>query len=331
MPATQFHAEATPAITPAETHPAVSVMIATYNRADTLVETLRHLEAQTWQRFEVFVVVDGSTDGTVEKLESYQKTSPFPLRFLVQPNGGLSRTRNTGVAHLRSPICLLIGDDIFPSSDFVRLHWEFHHAHPQLEAVAIGQTVWAEHGQTVTPFMRWLDAGQMQFSFPDLRAGVPPDWRHFYSSNLSLKTEYLRQNPSSEEFVSYGLEDIELGYRLFKRRNLSMTFLPDALAYHLHPNTFLKTCTRAVAIGAGSFTFGRLWPEHSSNPPKNPVKRILLNFFLKPKVLRLIRLCTDLITKMWCPNPLLRPVINLHSLLGYRETAAASMKAGSQT
>ncbi len=321
MSAPQAHfGEAAPANSP----PAISVMIASYNRLDALRQCLQHLENQTCPDFEVFVVVDGSTDGTAEYLQTYAQFAPYPLRFLVQPNGGLSRTRNTGVPHLRAPVCLLIGNDIFASPNFVQQHLDFHRAHPQLEAVAIGYTRWEENGQTVTPFMRWLDSGQMQFAYHDLFAGVTPDWRHFYSSNLSLKSEYLRQNPSQEAFVSYGFEDIELGYRLSRTTPLSMTFLPEAVADHLHPNTFSGACKRAISIGAGSYTFGQLWPEHRTLPPANSLKRLLLRLLLTAPMLNLLRRATGLLTRMWCPNPLLRPVILLHSVLGYRRTEAAA-------
>ena len=304
--------------------PPIGILISTYNRGDVLMECLRHLELQTWKNFEVVVVVDGSTDDTLERLQARRRTVPFPLHLVQQPNAGAARARNAGLLHLRAPVCLLLGDDIFATPGLVRLHLEFHHTHPDLAAAAVGYTRWAKHGQTVTNFMRWMDSSGMQFAYRDLLAGDAPDWRHFYTSNLSLKTEYLRQNPSHEGFVSYGFEDIELGYRLSQRAGLSLSFLPEAVTDHLHPNTFLGVCKRALSVGAGSYTFGQLWPEHRTFPPANPVKRLLLSILLTPHILKLLVWFTDLLTRVWCPNPLLRPVILLHSVLGYRRTEASA-------
>src|ERR1700730_1208152 len=135
----------TPLLSDAPPRP-IGLIIPTYNRVAVLLECLRHLEKQSWQNFEVVIVDDGSTDSTRQQLEQYQRTAPFPLRYLYQPNSGPARARNHAIAYLNSTVCILIGDDIFPTRDFVRIHLDFHRAHPQLEAAALGLTRWSERG-----------------------------------------------------------------------------------------------------------------------------------------------------------------------------------------
>ncbi|WP_225035559.1 glycosyltransferase family 2 protein [Winogradskyella sp. SM1960] len=53
--------------------PLVSIIIPTFNRAHLLGETLDSVMAQTYTNWECIVVDDGSTDGTVELMESYCK------------------------------------------------------------------------------------------------------------------------------------------------------------------------------------------------------------------------------------------------------------------
>ncbi len=297
----------------------VGVMIATYNRAENLMRCLKHLETQTCKDFEVLVLVDGSTDETVERLKRYQTTTPFPVRFVYQPNGGLARARNQALAHIQSPVCLMIGDDIFATPELVAKHLAFHCGHPEQEAAAVGFTRWSETGQTVTPFMRWLDTGGAQFAFAELLAGVTPGWRHFYSCNLSLKTAYLQAHPSYEGFAQYGFEDIELGYRLAMHHDLKLSFLRDAVADHLHPATFRGTCRRALQVGASLYTFGQLWPEHRSLPPGGRLKRLLLPLLQQGQMLSAITWLTDVLTRFWCPNPLLSPTLLLYQRKGYTE------------
>ena len=308
--------------------PSIGVIIPTYNRANDLMECLRHLEAQTWRDFEVFIVDDGSTDNTQEQIEIFQRSAPFPLRYMRQSNSGPATARNRAIAKISSSISILIGDDIFPTPDFVRIHLEFHRAHPQFEAAAVGFTRWSERGQTVTSFMRWLDRDGIQFAYGDLLNGVPPSWKHFYTSNLSFKTAYLRQNPFHEGFRKAAVEDIELGYRLAQRHRLSMFFLPDAVADHLHPTTFDRACRRAIDIGASSYLFDELWPERRPVPTRNYLKRLLIPALTESRViLPAIRKTTQMVNRLWCPNPLLSFVLALHQKLGYkRETAKASRK-----
>lgn len=308
---------------PPETPPyPIGVIIPTYNRIDDLLVCLRHLETQTWKNFEVLIVDDGSTDNTRQEIERYRSTSTFPLRYLHQTNSGPATARNLAVAHLNSEICILIGDDIFPTPEFVATHLRFHQNHPQLTAVAVGLTRWSQQGQIVTPFMRWLDSDGVQFAYGELLQGTAPSWKHFYTSNLSLKSAYLRENKFHEGFRKAAMEDIELGYRLAAKHDLRMFFLPDAVAHHLHPTTFARACRRMIDVGDAAYLFGELWPEHRRSEPQNLIKRSLLHVFTEPHVvLPSLRKTTELLNRLWCPNPLLGQTLLFHERLGYRRRA----------
>ena len=75
--------------------PAISVVIATFNRANYLPATIDSVLNQSFKDFELIVVDDGSTDNTQEVLEPYGSR----LKYLYQPNGGASAARNLGVRH----------------------------------------------------------------------------------------------------------------------------------------------------------------------------------------------------------------------------------------
>ena len=74
------------------------MVVPTFNRVDSLRRTLDGLTRQTLtpDRFDVVVVSDGSTDGTLEFLTNYANGAPFELQPLEQPNAGPSRARNRG-------------------------------------------------------------------------------------------------------------------------------------------------------------------------------------------------------------------------------------------
>ena len=73
--------------------PAVSVVIATYNRANYLAETIDSVLSQSFQKFELIVVDDGSTDETRRVVAPYGSR----VRYLYQENRGPSAARNLGV------------------------------------------------------------------------------------------------------------------------------------------------------------------------------------------------------------------------------------------
>ena len=313
---------------PGTVKPAIGVVLPTYNRPQVLMECLRHLDRQTLRDFEVIVVDDGSTDDTREQIEIFRRQASFPLIYLHQENAGAAAARNFGISRLSAPICVLIGDDIFPSPGFLEAHLDFHLANPEPNMAAIGYSPWHREGQVITPLMRWLENEGVQFAFRPLLEGEVPHWRHFYSSNLSVKASLLGHQPFSLGFRGYGVEDIELGYRLTQQHGLKMAFLPDAVAYHLHPATFAGTWKRARAVGASMYQFSRIWPEQQPATPAG-WKGAISSLASEPRfVLPLLTFAAGLLTSLWCPNPLLSRVIQLHLANGYREAERSGTANG---
>lgn len=50
--------------------PLISVVVPAYNTEATLMDTIDSVRHQTWQDFELIVIDDGSTDGTLQCLKS---------------------------------------------------------------------------------------------------------------------------------------------------------------------------------------------------------------------------------------------------------------------
>lgn len=77
--------------------PFVSVVIPAYNAARFIQRTLDSVLNQTHRDLEIIVVDDGSSDDTAERVEQAARQDAR-LRLVRQPNGGVSRARNTGIA-----------------------------------------------------------------------------------------------------------------------------------------------------------------------------------------------------------------------------------------
>lgn len=86
----------------------VSVIIAVYNCADYIVDSVESALNQTYRDFEVIVVDGGSTDGTVEKLEPYLDK----IAFMTQTGKGVANARNEAIKASKGRyIAILDADD----------------------------------------------------------------------------------------------------------------------------------------------------------------------------------------------------------------------------
>lgn len=94
---------------PAKTGTA-SVIIPTYNHAAYLGDAVMSVLRQTYDRIEIIVVDDGSTDGTAEVVAGFGDR----VRYIWQENQGLSAARNAGIRAARGEyIALLDADDMY--------------------------------------------------------------------------------------------------------------------------------------------------------------------------------------------------------------------------
>lgn len=100
-----------------------SIIVCTYNRAESLRDTLRALQAlnaapdRTW---EVIIVDNNSKDHTRAVIEEVQHTWPL-LRYAFEDAQGLSHARNHGIACARGEVILFTDDDVLPEPDWLEV------------------------------------------------------------------------------------------------------------------------------------------------------------------------------------------------------------------
>jgi glycosyltransferase involved in cell wall biosynthesis len=89
----------------------VSVVVTTFNHGPLVVESVRSVLAQTRSPDEIIVIDDGSTDGTQDRLGA---SFGAAIRYIWQPNSGIARSRNRGMAEASCElIALMDGDDLW--------------------------------------------------------------------------------------------------------------------------------------------------------------------------------------------------------------------------
>jgi glycosyltransferase involved in cell wall biosynthesis len=101
-------------------HRHISVVIATYNRAPLLRETLASLQRQRYSEGdEVLVVDNASTDDTADVVARLAPSFPAPLVLLREPSPGKTPALITGLAAARGDVVALTDDDVLVAEDWI--------------------------------------------------------------------------------------------------------------------------------------------------------------------------------------------------------------------
>jgi len=106
-----------PAATRDDVTPLVSVVTIFFNAARFLEEAIRSVFAQSYARWELILVDDGSSDGSSGIARRWAAGHPGRVRYVEHPdhvNRGMSASRNAGVAHAHGEyIAFLDADDVY--------------------------------------------------------------------------------------------------------------------------------------------------------------------------------------------------------------------------
>lgn len=88
----------------------VSIIVPTYNRANSLPFIVKVLLSQSYKNLELIIVNDGSTDNTIGILEKLAQDDSR-IKPINKPNGGVSSARNLGIDKASGKFIVFVDDD----------------------------------------------------------------------------------------------------------------------------------------------------------------------------------------------------------------------------
>jgi hypothetical protein len=166
----------------------ISVVIPLYNKEKTVERALRSVLGQTFQVFEIIIVDDGSTDGSVTEVKKF--TDPR-IRLVHQANAGVSAARNRGIQEAQGElIAFLDADDewlpeYLTTIDIMRLRY------PSSDVLATDYYFQRPDGSRRLPVLRGLKASSSEITLDDYFAVASQSDPPLCSSAVAVRKQAL--------------------------------------------------------------------------------------------------------------------------------------------
>jgi glycosyltransferase involved in cell wall biosynthesis len=216
----------------------ITVVVCTFNRARRLARALESIAAQTLPEsigWEILVVDNNSSDDTPQVVEDFQRRYPERIRYLFEPNPGLSRARNAGARDARGDVVAFTDDDVTVDPQWL-----------QNLTARLHDGEWAGAGGRIVPEWtspppRWLRLDSQYAMAPfvafDLGAEPVPLTDAPYGANMAFRREVFEKYGGFRTDLGRrpgGIisgEDAEFGRRLLDAGQ-RLRYEPSALVNH---------------------------------------------------------------------------------------------------
>ena len=215
--------------------PHISVILVTWNSTVHLPHCLDCLSAQTLKDFEVVLVDNGSTDGSLGDLKS--RWSELTLRIeRLDENKGFAAANNIGAHLARGQWLALLNSDAFPDPGWLENLIQATEHYPDFSFFA--------SRQLQANMQQFLDGAGDAYhisglawrrfaGWPSARFGLEPKevFSPCAAAALYSRQAFLQVGGFDEDFFSYH-EDLDLGFRL-RLQGFRCLYVPDAVVAHI--------------------------------------------------------------------------------------------------
>jgi glycosyltransferase involved in cell wall biosynthesis len=195
----------------------ITVAINAYNGMPYLIEAVESILNQTMQDFILFIVNDGSTDGTAEYLK---KLTDPRIRVLDQENSGTAASSNRAISECKTEFIVRMDADDISLPTRLECLLKFMDANPAA-GMAGSQAVWfSEHGTG--------NSLKLPTRHDDIWSALMGGYHAMVHATLIMRTEVIRRAGGYWQFRHYD-DDTDMMLRMGETAKLANI---DKVLYH---------------------------------------------------------------------------------------------------
>ncbi|MEW6442459.1 MAG: glycosyltransferase [bacterium] len=204
-------------------YPKVSVVVCAFNAERTMDACLVSLQGLNYPNYEVVVVNDGSTDGTLEIARRYRD-----VRIIDQENQGLSVARNAGITAARGEIVAFTDSDCTADPD-----WLTYIVAKMLSShlSAVGGPNLCPREETLVPACVAVSPGGPTYVLLNDEVA-----EHIAGCNMAFRRSALLEINGFDALFRAAADDVDLCWRL-QNAGYTIGFCPAAVVWHFRRNT----------------------------------------------------------------------------------------------
>jgi cellulose synthase/poly-beta-1,6-N-acetylglucosamine synthase-like glycosyltransferase len=240
----------------ASSEPSVSVIVPVRDGASTIGDCIDAILAADYpaDRREIVIVDNASTDATAARIQSR------PVRYLHEPNPGVSNARNRGIAESTGEILAFVDADCLVEPQWLT---ELVRPFEDPEVGAVGGNL--EHAPATTPTERQV-------------ARMLGDWQQFafnstpaypITANAAYRREVIERIGPFDPHMTRA-QDVELGLRFQERSGRRLAYAERATARHRNRTTQLGFFRQQLGWAYGAGLVGAKFEAMGGHPVKPP-------------------------------------------------------------
>lgn len=218
---------------------------------------------------EILLIFDGKISQEL-KLPKNPQLKIFETGKKVFASGA----RNLGIKKSTGDVLIFIGDDTIPQENWLQKIVDFHQKFTDKKLGLLGKVSWTEDLKK-DKFHQFLEKGP-QFNFLQIEKNGA-NWKHFYTSNVSVKRKLIGNKKFSNQFSGWGFEDIEFGYQL-EKEGMNLIFNKNCEVLHDDLQTFSTFIKKTKQARKNALIFEKIHPETKILP--HGKKLLILNILI---------------------------------------------------